>query len=56
MAKRKPVEAIKLFKKGDDVKIEQPPSCYGTRVPTCRPDFCGRWFDKCEATNGANTG
>ena len=47
MAKRKPVEVIKLDKKASQVKIEQPPSCYKNKEPYCRPEFCGEWFEKC---------
>jgi len=54
MAKRKPVKPIKMSKNKGDVKIEQPPSCYGTKESTCRPEFCGQWFEKCEARNDTN--
>ena len=55
MAKRKPVDHIKLSKKSGDVKIEQHPTCYGTRESICRPEFCGQWFEKCEVENDIDT-
>jgi hypothetical protein len=54
--KRKPCAVIKVAKKGKDVKIEQPPACYGTKEHTCRPGFCGEWFEKCEVKNDIDVG
>ena len=56
MAKRKPVKPIKLLKKDSSLKLEQPPPCYSTKESTCRPEFCGQWFEKCEVTNDTNIG
>lgn len=48
MAKRKPVEVIKVDGKSRQVKIEQPPPCYNRKEPYCRPDLCGEWFGTCQ--------
>jgi len=48
VAKRKPVEVIKVDGKSRQVKIEQPPPCYNRKEPYCRPDLCGEWFGTCQ--------
>ncbi len=47
MAKRKPVEKIKIDKKVDLVKKGQVPSCFNKRRDFCRRDLCGDHFDTC---------
>jgi hypothetical protein len=48
--KRKSYKKIEKVEDSVDVE-ESPPKCFGCKEEYCRPELCGKWFEKCVTSN-----